>query len=303
MRRPTARPLALRTAPEDPWTGGTSGLVRAAIDSAPLSPLSRISPSHLNFISSQLSQLDLQILDFAARARLCSGDQLQRLFWRSTGPAAARRARRALQRLTEWRVLDRLDRVVGGQRAGSRGFLYSVGPAGARLLDRGWGLHVKRLQRPSVRFVAHTLAISELIVGLHETDRDGRIDLLEVQTEPQSWRGFLGFMGASQTLKPDLLARIGIGAFEDRWFIEIDMNTHGRSALLAKAKRYLAYYRTGHEQAESGVFPRVLWTAPSSRRVGQFAELFAGLGPDAGRLFVVCLQADQIDRLTGGAAS
>jgi hypothetical protein len=151
--------------------------------------------------------------------------------------------------------------------------------------------------------VDHTLAISELVVRLREVDREGGIDLLEIQTEPRCWRGFLGFMGARLVLKPDLFARIGVGAFEDRWFIEIDMDTHHRAALIAKAKRYVAYWRSGREQADSGIFPRVLWAAPSSQRVGQLAALFSGLGPDAGRLFTVCRYADVMDRLTTEAAS
>jgi hypothetical protein len=196
-----------------------------------------------------------------------------------------------------------LDRDVGGRRAGSRGYLYAIGPAGARLLDRRYGLRIKRLYQPGARFVAHTLAISELVVGLHAADRAGELDLLEVQTEPQCWRGFLGFMGARLVLKPDALVRIGVGAFEDRWFIEIDMDTESRGTLLVKAKRYLSYYRSGREQAESGVFPRVVWAAPTSKRVGQLAEVFAELGGEAGRLFVICRHRDLLLRLISGAAS
>lgn len=92
------------------------------------------------------------MLRLVGRTRLCSGAQLQRLFWTGEKPEnAARQARRALRRLTDWRVLDRQSRSVGGQRAGSQGFIYSLGPAGVRLLARETGLRVRRLGMPGDR--------------------------------------------------------------------------------------------------------------------------------------------------------
>ncbi len=48
--------------------------------------------------------------------------------------SAARIARRVLARLTELGVLARLERRIGGLRAGSSGYVYYLGPAGQRLV-------------------------------------------------------------------------------------------------------------------------------------------------------------------------
>ena len=80
-----------------------------------------------------LGPRDRQLLLAAARLRLVTGGQLQRLIF--AGPDAssqnARIARRCLERLTTQRLLQRLDRRVGGLRAGRNSYGYAVTPAGA----------------------------------------------------------------------------------------------------------------------------------------------------------------------------
>src|ERR1019366_1048911 len=113
MTRPIARPLALSTPAETPWTGPDSDEISARNDSSPSSPVSRISSSRLDILASQLTPTDSAVMDLSSSTRLCSEGQLERLFWPDGPPAArARRARRALQRLNEWRILDHLDRDV-----------------------------------------------------------------------------------------------------------------------------------------------------------------------------------------------
>jgi hypothetical protein len=56
------------------------------------------------------------------------------------------------------------------------------------------------------------------------------------------------------------------------YFIEVDRGTEGSRALERQLRAYLAYYRSGAEQAERGVFPRVLWLAPDERRVEAIAD-------------------------------
>lgn len=304
MTRPVARPLASSMEAENGWTELASSQIGARDDSLRSSSFSRISSSRLDQIAGELTATDNAVLELVASTRLCSGDQLERLFWPDGTPAArARRARRALGRLTYYHILARLPRNIGGRRAGSHGYLYSVGPAGDRLLARRDRVHVKRLVRPGDRFVAHTLAITEVVVGLKLADRDGRLDLIEVQTEPQCWRMFLAGFGARVTLRPDLFVRIGVGAFEDRYFIELDMDTETRGTLIVKAKRCLSYYRSGSEQAEHGVFPAVVWAVPTTRRAHQLAEVFRELGGDSERLFVIWGQDDLLARLSAENAS
>jgi hypothetical protein len=235
-----------------------------------------------------LSDRDRQVLNFLSETRLASGKQLVRQFWLSgdRDSAAARSGRRALKRLADWRVIDPLPiRTIGGLHGGSDTLIYGVGVAGVKLLARR-GLAQKRLGTPGERYVRHTLASTELVVALHEADRDGVLELIETQSEPACWRGFIG-MGASRiVLKADLFVRVGAGQIsEDRWLIEVDLATEAGTTIRTKAERHLAFYRSGSE----AVHPRVLWAAPDTRRAGQLTEVLRRLLAPAEELFSVCL--------------
>ena len=122
-----------------------------------------------------------------------------------------------------------------------------------------------------------------------------------MQSEPHCWRGFVSGFGRRVILKPDLFVRVGVGALEDRWFIEIDLATEASGTLAAKARRYLAHFRSGAEQREFGTYPRVLWVVPDARRQTQLEAVLGGLPEGARRLFAVCLMAETIQRLAAEA--
>lgn len=303
MSRPVASPVALSEA---------AGRARLGLGSRGISPSkqslssrsSYLTAERLSWIRGQLSEQDWTLLLFVSGCRLASGRHLARQFWLTSdrNDSRARGARRRLKQLAEWRVLAALPRRVGGARAGSQGMVYSVGVAGAKLLA-GRGYQAKRLEAPGALYVAHVLACTELVVALHEADRAGELELIEVQSEPACWRSFLGAMGARLVLKPDLFVRVGVGALEDRWLLEVDLATEARGTLLAKAKRYLAHYRAGTEQAEHGVYPRVLWAVPSDHRSEQVKTALRGLPVAARRLFTVCLLGEVVEWLSTEANS
>jgi hypothetical protein len=304
MTSPVAHPVALSRAPWNPSARGGYREIRTTNHSPLSSSVPRISSSRLDFISSQLSPLDHEVLALIARTRLCSGAQLERLFWSDGEPSSqARTARRTLGRLTEWRILDRLPRSVGGRRAGSRGFIYSLGPAGVRLLARETGVRVRRMATPGDRYIAHALSCTELVVRLEEAHRRGDLDLIEAQGEPACWRGFLTGFGRRVILKPDLFVRVGVGALEDRWFLEVDLATEASGTLVAKMKRYLAHYRAGSEQHTHGIYPRVFWAVPNDRRAAQVAKALRRLPAEAERLFTIGLLDQVVDRLAEEARS
>src|SRR5580698_8879812 len=109
MRRPVARPVASRTPADTPSAGGDSLAIRAANDSLFGHPL-RLSATRLDGISSRLVESDWCVLNFVSECRLASGKQLVRRFWLTADSEsnAARAGRRALKRLSDWRVLDPL---------------------------------------------------------------------------------------------------------------------------------------------------------------------------------------------------
>jgi Replication-relaxation len=293
--RPVVRPTALSQTTRDPLAGGQLAAIRAAEDSS--SPrLLRVSTSRLADISQQLTDCDRAVMELVADLRLVSGAQLERAFWWHGSPEArGRRARRALKRLTAWRILDRLPRSIGGVRAGSRGFVYGLGPVGLRLMAADG--RTRRLGTPGARHVDHTLAVAELAIRLREAERAGRLELLTANAEPACWRTFTGPLGARLTVKPDLFVRIGAGSYEDRWFVEVDRATEAAATITGKGRQYLAHFRSGAEQRAHGIYPRVLWSVPDASRAEVVAEALAGLSAPVVGLFIVCCHDDAVDRL------
>jgi hypothetical protein len=243
-------------------------------------------------LAERLSERDWLALHHVATLRFVTGSQLARLcFTDSDDPKAnARAARRALLRLTRIGVVERLPRAVGGVRAGSAGFVYRLGLGGYRLaVLRGWQpeRQRRRSQVPGLLFLHHTLAIAELHTRLIECERSGRVELLALDAEPSCHRINDGLGGRRVILKPDSYVRLGLGPYEDSYFIEVDRATRGSRALGEQLQRYLAYYQSGQEQARRGVFPKVLWLASTPERVRVIAACVERLPADARSLFAV----------------
>jgi len=245
----------------------------------------------LRALAQRLGERDWQVIQRVAGLRFVSGDQLTRLcFADSSDPAMnARAARRALLRLTRLGVLVRLPRSVGGVRAGSSGFVYRLGLGGHRLaIERGllpeW-FRWRRSLTPGTLFVRHTLLVAELHTRLIESERAGRFELMALNAEPWCHRTYDGYGSQRLTLKPDSYVRLGVGPYEDSYFIEVDRGTEGSRAIARQLQAYAAYYRSGDEQRTRGVFPKVLWLAPTAERAGVIAGCLASLPGDERGLF------------------
>ncbi len=304
MSRPIARPTASSRLAGNTRIGGVSVQIRTGTD-GPSPGSSRVSPSCLVQIEQTLTTDDQAVLVLLAEVRLATGHQLARRLWAATVPTdpRARRARRALARLERWRVIERLGRRMGGVRAGSTSIVYGLGPVGHRLLARG-GFVPKRLGAPGERYIAHTLAITELVVRLAEGERQGELEVVALETEPACWRGFLGPFGARQILKPDLFARIGAGrGLEDRWWLEVDMASQSAATIVRKAHAYLSYWQAGTEQSRHDVFPRVAFAVPDHARLEQVASALARVREAPKGLFTVGLFEETIGRLAAEARS
>lgn len=298
---PVACPLASSSTGRNAPARGGLPEIRTPNDWSLPVPLSRISSARLDLIASRLTDTDVSVIRLVARSRLCSGAQLEQLHWHQGAPATrARQARRVLARLTGWRLLDRLPRQVGGVRAGSRGFVYSLGPAGVRLLARLDGRQVRRLGAPGDRFVRHTLAISGLHAEIVIVCRAGRAELLSFEFEPECWVRFPGPWGTSLTLKPDAAVKLGIGEYEYASLLEMDMATESLPTVERKARRHLDYYRSGQARRLHGVSPRVVWIAPDVTRAERVRRVLDRLGDEAHRLFAVTTSSEAVGWLTSG---
>ena len=236
---------------------------------------------------SDLSDRDLFILRFLAAAQLATTDQLERLAFppaEGSSYTAARRARRTLTRLVEHGQLSRLDRRVGGVRAGSTSYVYQLATGGRRTLGlarRG------RTYEPGSRFIAHTLAAAHLHVELLEAERARAVVALVIEHEPT--RRFTSPSGLER-LTPDLLVEVTTAdGWELRWFVEIDRGTEHLPTVLRKCRTYEAYWRSGREADHHEVFPRVVWSVPDAKRAHAIEAAIAksrSLTPDLYRVTV-----------------
>jgi Replication-relaxation len=257
-----------------------------------------LTASRLAELASSLTPRDRAILVTLRRLRVATAVQLERLHFEGVG---VRASRLALASLTQRRLVARLPRVVGGVRAGSAGYVYALDVAGWRLADPG-----RRPVRPwpiGTAFLAHSLSVTELYVRLVEQERAGGPILAEFAGEPACWRSFAGPGGGRVWLKPDALAALRLGGFEDRWFIEMDRATESLATIARKCETYRRYWQSGVEQARTGVFPQVLWIVPDERRAGVVAEVCGRQPAEAWQLFAVATGSEAVNRLAMGAAS
>ena len=126
----------------------------------------------------------------------------------------------------------------------------------------------------------------------------GLLDVLTFDVEPDCWREHRDGLGAPRQLKPDAYARIGIGAYEDRYFIEVDLGSESMSVMTTKLKLYLDYFASGTEQAAHGVFPKVLLLTNGDKRKAKLLSLLDRLPAETWRLFAVDLLPNAYELLS-----
>ncbi len=108
-----------------------------------------------------------------------------------------------------------------------------------------------------------------------------------------------GLGGAAGTLKPDAFVRLGVGEYEDAFLVEVDLGTERRGQLTRQHHAYSEYFRSGVEQAKTGMFPGVLWLVPDARRLALLMDIQRGLPVPARRLFTVASSDRALEVLCG----
>lgn len=227
----------------------------------------------ISHLTERLSERDLAILVGLDQFRLLTSQHLQRLHFNghASDLAGARACNRAMERLRDLGVVDSLDRRIGGVRRGSASYVWQLAAAGERYLRATEGhAHRRRFMEPGGTFVNHTLAVNDVAVGLIGATRRSEVQLAELVPEPGNWRSYLGAGGETQWVKPDLHAvlhgRDADGAYEEHFFLEIDMGTEHLPRIQAKCRTYAAYAAYGAYQAQHNVFPHVVWISTDKAR-------------------------------------
>jgi hypothetical protein len=264
---------------------------------------SYLTAKRLALLERTLTPRDRAIIESLDRLRVATTDQLKRLHFADlTAHSASRQAPKALARLADAHIVTKLERQLGGARAGSKAAVWSLdvagqrlaavcGPAGGRLTRRPW--------TPSVAFLAHRLAVSECFVTLAERCRVGDARLLDFDAEPLSWRCYASPYGGTSTLKPDAFCRVAVGDFERGTFIEIDRATEAPSTITGKLRAYRQYWETGREQERRGYFPRVTFAVPDEDRRAVVAGLFDAQPEESRPLWQVVVAGALIPALIG----
>jgi Replication-relaxation len=263
-----------------------------------------VTTAAMRALAAKLTDHDLDVLKHVSTLRFLTGSQLTRLcFADTTDPAAnGRAARRALLQLTRLGVLERLPRSVGGVRSGSAGYVYRLGNAGQRLaIMHGWQPEWRRRRSlvPGSLFLLHTLQVAELHTRLIESERSRRFELLELRAEPSCWRSYDGLGMQAFVLKPDSFVRLGVGPYEDSFFIEVDRGTEGSRAIDRQLGAYVTYHGSGVEQAERGVFPKTLWMTNTPERVTVIETSVQRLPSGSRELFQVAKFEDALSVMLG----
>lgn len=230
----------------------------------------RVDADILQRIADLMPERDREVLERIAEHRYLTTHQVQAFVFTNHGTAesAARTTRHVLQRLERNALLRPLKRRIGGVRAGSAARVWQLAPAGARLLRDDGTTH--RSHEPSPRFLAHCLAIADVHLGLLQLSVLDAVQRVTVQCEPDCWRRYTGQAGEPRWLQPDLAAVISTADYDDRWFLEVDLDTESLPTLLKKAGQYESYRAGGIEQHEHGAFPLVLWVFTHAERAERF---------------------------------
>lgn len=259
----------------------------------------RVSKRQLAETDSRLGERDRQLLAAVQQYRYLMTGQIQRLlFTDAANPSAGlRAASRSLKKLSGYGLVDSLSRRIGGVRAGSGSFIWHLTHADERLLrlHDGKSSPMRRHYEPSPYFLAHTLAVAETAIRLIEICREHEPQITALQLEPECWRAYSS-AGVSYSLKPDLYAATATEEYEDRYFIEVDLDTESPAKIIDKCEKYHAYYRSGLEQEASEMFPLTVWIVPSDSRKEKLIRHLRETFDKQAKLFAV-ITCDELEHL------
>lgn len=264
--------------------------------------VSRLGRRVLEQLRVELSIRDEQVLVFLVQVRFATSAQIRDLVFhdKRSATAALRATNRVMAKLRSAGIVTALDRRIGGVRAGSGSYVWTLTEPGARLIGNPGSTRRGRRWQPSRTFLEHHLAVTEAVVRLHAATRRADTRLDSVQAEPECWRRYTGPHGATVYLKPDLAVTTTSDTFEDHWFLEVDLDTEPPSRVVRKCRQYDTYRRTGIEQQALGVFPAVVWIVPSDARRDQLLRHIGDAHLDR-RIFLITTLERLPDLIAQGA--
>lgn len=227
--------------------------------------LHRVRQPHVERLAQSLSARDWAIVEATDHLRLASGRQLERLHFHDlSGRSRAVVRGRVLKRLTDDRVLMPTVRRVGTGSRGSGQLAYALDTAGQHLAALRVNLvgperPARRPRSPGERFIAHTLAVTELYVALVERRRISSFAIDAFEVEP-AWANGLGGW-----VRPDAYLKLSHHSVTDYWWYEADLATESLPTISRKLRVYLDFVARG-QLGPDAVVPRVVIGVPTDYR-------------------------------------
>ncbi len=259
----------------------------------------RVRMPYVEQLAERLSSRDWLIISTVYRLRLISGSQLERLYFNDlAGRSRSVKRWQVLKRLVDAGVLVPVERRVGTAHHGSAQLCYALDSGGLRLIRlranrESPGAQVRRPRVPGDRFIAHTLAVTELYVTLVERSRLGGFSLAEFQAEADAyWPN-----GVGSSIKPDAFIRLEQDGAADYWWYEADLATESLPTVHGKLLAYLDFVQRG-QLGPDGVVPRVLIGVPTGKRQAAVQSVVDDLPEPADELFRVAEMAEVAQVMT-----
>lgn len=268
----------------------------------------------------RLTPRDMQIISFIEQAHCAFTHQLTRLFFASASneQAASKACRRNMQKLLEYKLVNKLDRKIGGYRAGSNANIWYLTDAGYKLLDLedpDTPLKRRRFLEPSAITLRHRLTSVECYIQMVELGRKiqlgGNVQAEEaggnsgaasktnsgtitprsfsvrkVEFEPKSWKQY-PYDNKNKYLKPDLFISIEKDGYEYLYFVEIDLASESMTDILRQCESYHDCYNSRAIQNEYDIFPIVLWIVPDEKRKERFVKVLKEQYERTNHLFTI----------------
>ena len=219
----------------------------------------------------ELTNIHLEILHFLYKCRYATSKQLARLYFTDSlsSRTATRRTNLVTKKMASYGLIHHLKRRIGGVRAGSGSYVWSITYKGIKELRKyhpNTQLKLRNTYEPTAHHPEHTLAVTEVYVKLKELEKQGSLEIDTFSFEPTCHRGFANFTH-SFILKPDAFTHLALQNEELLLFVELDKDTESLNRIINQCKKYIKYFSTGIEQRlHDGVFPLVLWIVPNEKR-------------------------------------
>lgn len=154
---------------------------------------------------------------------------------------------------------DQLERVP---TANTTANVYQLG-------REGWGMFFtgRRKLRTTVDY--HALAIADVLIAVMQASRDGKLEILDWQSEPDT---HVEVAGAD--LRPDLYLCIDTkdGRKPLYLWLEVDLGGERQRQITEKLERYI-YAQNNDDKYPGEIFPQILFLATKDERVRELKQI------------------------------